>query len=389
MKLKIFYQENGKIKTKIVDEVNINDFPNNIIQIKQLKQFKDYFTVSFSSYDDVINIFKELNIILNTNLSLSQSIKILMQGNKNNKIQKVLYSIYNALENAQPIFQALEKHKNYIGSLPILFFQLGEENADIKNSINALSTILIENQESKKQFLNALSYPIFLTITLLISVSIIFNFVIPQFEHIFIQYGNNLPFATKSLLLVKNLFEDFYYIIFILIGLIIVGIKYLYMKNSIFFDKVMALNIPLISQLYQKFIFYRFFLSLSMLVKSSYKFQTALKNTAFIVKNKYILYKLNQIINNIENGSTISKAFEESLLVDNLTIRLLHTAQETNTLPTILSNITTIYKQRLDDNIKYFSSAIGPIFIFILSIFTLWIILAIMLPSLSIGTILN
>ncbi len=389
MKLKIFYQENSKIKTKTIDDANINNFPKNIIQIKQIKQLKDYFTISYSSYDDVVDIFKELNIILNTNLSLSQSIKILMHGNKNNKIQKVLYSIHNALENAQPIYQSLEKYKNYIGSLPILFFQLGEENSDIKSSINALSTILIENQKSRKQFLGALSYPLFLTITLFMSVSIIFNFVVPQFEHIFIQYGNNLPFATKSLLLAKNILEEYYHIVFILIGLIIVSIKYLYMKNSILFDKIIALNIPLISQLYQRFIFYRFFLSLNMLVKSNYKFQIALKNTVFIVKNRYILYKLNQIINNIENGSTISKAFEESQLVDNLTIRLLHTAQETNTLPTILSNITAIYKQRLDDNIKYFSSAIGPIFIFILSIFVLWIILALMLPSLSIGTILN
>ena len=126
-----------------------------------------------------------------------------------------------------------------------------------------------------------------------------------------------------------------------------------------------------------------------MLVKSNYKFQIALKNTIFIVKNRYILYQLSQIINTIENGSNISQAFAQTSLVDNLTVRLLHTAQETNTLPTILSNITNIYKQRLSDNIKQFSSVIGPLFILILSVFTLWIILAIMLPSLNIGTILN
>ncbi len=389
MKLKIFYQKNGKVKTKIIDETNVKEFPENIIKIKQIKKLKDYFSISFSSYDEVVDIFKELNIILNTNLSLSQSIDILMQGNKNSKIHKVLLSIRTALENAQPVYQALKQHKKYIGSLPILFFQLGEENADIKNSINALSIILIENQKSKKQFISALSYPMLLTVTLFISVTIIFNFVIPQFEHIFIQYGDNLPFATSSLLLVKNFFEEFYYIIFILLGLIILTIKYFYIKNITFFDKVIALYIPLISHLYRQFIFYRFFLSLSMLVKSNYQFQTALKSTIMIVKNRYILYQLNQIINTIENGSNISQAFAQTSLVDNLTIRLLHTAQETNTLPTILSNITNIYKQRLGDSIKHFSSAIGPLFILILSAFTLWIILAIMLPSLNIGTILN
>ena len=126
-----------------------------------------------------------------------------------------------------------------------------------------------------------------------------------------------------------------------------------------------------------------------MLVKSKYQFQVALKSTILIIENQYIVYQLNQILNNINNGTSISDAFIKTKLFDNLTIRLLNTAQQTNTLPIILENITSVYKQKLDDNIKYFSSAIGPIFIFILSGFTLWIILAIMLPSLNIGTILN
>lgn len=389
MKLKVFYQEDHKLTTKIIDTFNTKLLPQNIIKIKEQRNLMDYLSLPFSSYTDVVDIFKELNIILNTNLSLSQSIEILLQGNQNPKIQQLLLSIQNALKNATPVYIALEKHKRYIGELPILFFKLGENNADIKNSINALSIILIENQQSKKQFINSLSYPLFLTFTLFVSVVIIFNFVIPQFEHIFMQYGDKLPLATSSLLFVKTLFVEFYYIFLIFIAFTILSVKYFYIKNITFFDKVIALNIPLVSRLYCQFIFYRFFLSLSMLVKSNYQFQTAFQNTLFIIKNRYILYQLNQVLSNINNGTNISEAFSQTKLFDPLTTRLLHTAQQTNTLPKILANITTIYKQKLDDNIKYFTSAIGPIFILILSIFTLWVILAIMMPSLSIGTILN
>jgi len=180
MKYKIFYQENNKIKIKTINNTNTKQFPSNIIKIEEVKNLKDYTNITFSSYKDVIDIFKELTIILDTNLSLSQGIDILLKGNQNNKIHQVLLTIHNALQNAQPIYLALKKHQNYIGDLPILFFQLGEQNADMKGTISALSKILIENQNSRKQFFDALSYPIFLTITLFLSVVIIFNFVIPQ-----------------------------------------------------------------------------------------------------------------------------------------------------------------------------------------------------------------
>jgi type II secretory pathway component PulF len=305
------------------------------------------------------------------------------------KINKLLLSMQKSLENAIPVYKSLKQYENFIGTLPILFFELAHKNGDIKSSVDALSKILIENQNSKKKITQALRYPMFLTITLLISVGIIFNFVIPQFEHIFSQYGGNLPQATVALLYVKNFFDKYFYIFLILLIPFAILMKYLYYKYSSFFDKIIVLHLPFFSKLYQHFIFYRFFLSLSMLVKSNYKFQVALKSTTLIINNHFILYKLNQIISIIENGSSISNAFNQANLVDNLTIRLLHTAQETNALPKILINLTSIYKQRLDDGIEHFTSAINPVFILLLSVFVLWIVLAIMLPTLNIGEVLN
>ncbi len=180
MELKILYQENNKLKTTLIKESSNILMPKNIIKIEKIRNIDNQFYNYFSSYDEVVDMFEELSLILSTNLSLSQSVDILLQGNTNTKIQEVLISIKNALENAKPIHQALEEHKSYIGTLPILFFKLGIQNANINDSIKALCIILSEKQKAKKKFISALSYPIFLTIVLFLSVVVIFNFVLPQ-----------------------------------------------------------------------------------------------------------------------------------------------------------------------------------------------------------------
>ncbi len=387
MKFKIHYQNNSQLKTKIITK---NDtFPKNIVKIKQIKNIHSYFDIEFYSYDEVVNVFKELNMILQTDISLGEAIDILLQSNQNKKTYEILNTIQQAINNAQPIDLALIKHKNYLKLLPLLFFKLANQNGNIKDSINALSMILIENQKAKKKILKALSYPIVLSFTLLLSFIFVFSFVIPNFEHIFMQFGSTLPYATKSLLWTKAFFSKFYVLFLFFCISFLFSSKYLYLKNKYFFDKLIVIHIPIISKLYTKFMLYRFLLSLKMIVKSHHQFQVALENAKLVVYNEFLVNKINKIISDIKNGYKIADAFENSFIFNTLTIRLLNTAQQTNTIPQTLSNITNTYKQSLDDDIDKFSKAISPIFILIISTFILWLIFALMLPVWDLGRVLN
>jgi general secretion pathway protein F len=225
--------------------------------------------------------------------------------------------------------------------------------------------------------------------TLFLSTIIIFNFVIPKFEHIFIQFGSDLPLATKYLLNTKQFLDNYYIFIISSIVIIFFGLKYYYYKYTKNIDKFLIINIPVLSSIYKDFLLYRFFLALNMLIQSNYQFQTALISVKSLTNNSFILYKIEQIINDIKNGINISDAFNNTKLFDNITIRLLYTAQKTNNMAIILDNITQVYKQNIDRRISHLSSAIGPIFIMLISILILWLIFALMLPIWDLSSVLK
>jgi len=386
--IKIYHQKDGKLELTVSTQdkqLNIE----NIVKIKPIINLLDYFQFSHISYEQIVDIFKELGIILDTHLSLNEAIEILLKGNYDKKINTILNTIKTAQENGQQVSKALEIHKKQLGVLPILFFDLGFKNSNIKDSVKALNIILKEGQEAKKKFVDALSYPLILTITFCISIILIFEFVLPKFKHIFIQFGDNLPIATKYLLNVKSFLDSYLLVILCLIPIAYFGIKYYRMMYKKNIDKFLILHIPLISSLYKDFVLYRFFLSLGMLIRSSYQFQIALESTKLIVENSFIEYKIERILDDIKNGVSVSKAFENTKLFNIITIRLLHTAQQTNTMQLILDNIIDIYKQRLTKNIKNFSTAIGPIFIMIISSFILWLVFALMIPIWDLSKVLK
>jgi type IV pilus assembly protein PilC len=98
---------------------------------------------------------------------------------------------------------------------------------------------------------------------------------------------------------------------------------------------------------------------------------------------------MERVLLDIKNGISISESFERSNLFDNLTMKLLNTADNTNNYETILSDITIQYKKQFHNSLKNFSSSIEPMLIFIISLVVLWLILAIMLPIWNLGTVIN
>ena len=394
MKYKVTYQEDNKLKYKTISIENNEDIkdslelPNNVINIKQLDKIKKDYQVFKNTKKDIYELFKQLNIMLSSNLTLSQSIELLLKTNNDKIIKNILLAIQSAIKTAQPI-EALRSYKKYLGDTSILFLKLGIENGNIKESVNSLVSILSEDINSNEKFKDAIRYPIILLISLFISMGMIFVYVLPNFEFVFQMLGDDIPFATKSLLFIKDIVENYFYIVILVLISLPITVYTFYIKYRYFFDRLLVLKIPVFSKVIQDYYFYRLFLSISIIVKSKYQFQVAILNSKNIVQNKYIQNSMQNILKNIKNGASIAQSFEDTKLFDDLAIKLLYTAQHTNQYELILHDITSFYKQRFQDSLKNFSTFIEPVMILLISLIVLWLILAIMLPVWNMGAILD
>lgn len=395
MKFKIVYQENQKVKT-IVLEANSDEslqkmdrFPSNIIKIRELKEFNFDLFAFKNSKKDVYEFFTQLDIMLGANLTFSQSIDLLLDSQQENKIEEIIKVIQQSLSSSISIEKALVKYKTYLGETSLLFLKLGFENGNIKESVHSLVEILEEDIKSNEKLTDVMRYPLILIISLFVSIGMIFLYVLPNFEFIFSLLKDEIPFSTYILITIKEILDTYWLLILVGMGLIASFISLMAKKYRYSYHKVLLLKIPIFSKMIQDYYFYRLFLSMSIIVKSKYQFQVAISNSKNIVNNLYVKKMMDKVVLNIKNGMSISEAFGRSNLFDNLTMKLLNTADNTNNYEYILLDITTQYKKRFHKSLKNFSSTIEPMLIFIISLVVLWLILAIMLPIWNLGAVIN
>jgi len=391
----IAYQKNKKLK-RITLEANsyeelqkLENYPLNIVKIKQQKKF-DFDTLLYkNTQKEVYEFFSQLNIMLSANLSFSESIDLLLGSKQEKKIHKILTVIKQSLISSIPIDKVLYPYRKYLGETTLLFLKLGFENGNIKKSVHSLVEILGEDIQSSEKLSEVMRYPSILILSLFVSIGMIFVYVLPNFEFIFTLLKDDIPFSTQILIGVKNILDKYWLFLLLGVGASIFSVFLLVQKYRYLFDKTILLKIPIFSKMIQDYYFYRLFLSISIIVSSKFQFQIAILNSKNIVKNLYVREVIDQVLVNIKNGISISKAFEKSNLFDSLTIKLLHTADHTNKYEFILSDITAQYKKRFHKSLQNFSSTIEPLLILLISLIVLWLILAIMLPIWDLGAVIN
>jgi general secretion pathway protein F len=391
MKYKIIYQKDKHLDKITIPKSDLQHYLDNyaIVELKKIQSLKEYIASKILTLEQVIYLFSELSLILDSKISLLEAINILIVGNKIPILNDILLAMQNSITNGQPIYKSLYKFKNQIGIFPMLFFQIGEQNNTLHENIKSLIKVLKIIQDIKSKIVNILFYPMILFVSIIITFVFIFNFVLPRFSFLFEQLGDNIPLATQMLLDFHSFLQsNWLLLIAFFIGFIFTT-KYAFKKYPFQISKIIFCNIPFISKLYQQFLFYELFLSLNILLKINYKFQDALKSSKIIITNQYLNYKLDFVITDIKNGVSAYQAFQNSQLLDPLITRLLYTATKTDNYIPISSKIEDIYykhfRQSLDKMIRY----ILPISLTIAFSIILWIILAIMLPTLNMGIILK
>ncbi|MCG3694732.1 type II secretion system F family protein [Aliarcobacter butzleri] len=393
-KYKIKYQKDEKVEEMILktSDLTNENLPQNILEIKEEKEsFKIDFKRKIRIDNKKINLlFYELNLMLQSNINFSDALDILIKNRKDKDIVKLLQIIKESFSSGKSIDENLKEFN--INHLVISFLSNCQNSGNITLNINALSKLLIENSELKKSFYKAISYPIFLFITFFLSIVTIFTFVIPKFKTIFFQVKDELPLATKILLVFENFFVNYSFYFFCFFSFVIIFIIYFYKQNTkfeYFIDKFMIRKIVLFKDIYLNMQLYKFFLLIDIMLKSNYEFHKAFISSKLLLKNKYLLDKIYIIDNLLQNGKSINNSFSKTKLFDDIVLNLINTGEISNSLVITIDEIKKIYKNRFDDKMSFLISLIQPIFLVTIMGLILWIVLAIFMPIWNMGNMIN
>jgi general secretion pathway protein F len=262
----------------------------------------------------------------------------------------------------------------------------GAEAGDLSRVLLRLADYFEARDVLRGRLIGALVYPALVGIVALAVIIALLVFVMPQIIAAFSQTKQALPWLTRALIFVADFMKQYgAYVGIAIVALLVFGgwLARGRMKNQ-----ALALlhKMPLIGSLAQSADEVRTLSTLAMLTESAVPLPRALSAAAETARFPKNAMRYRATREAIERGSGVAQALSDTQAVDGMTLELVRQGEAVGAVPAAFSKAAHLKNQSLERRLQWFATLVEPVMILVLGAIVLVLVLAVMLPIVTLNT---
>lgn len=339
------------------------------------------------SLQDKIVFIQNLGIMIKAGVSAPRALRIITHQTKNKKFQNCLSDISNMVEAGKSLSEALEKYPDIFSNIFLSMVRVGELSGNLDESLRYLGVQLQREHALKSKVRGAMMYPSVIIVAMLIIGVLLATFVLPKLTATFKEFGGELPFMTRIVILISDFFSGHIFLVGLLFILAVVG-GYALVKTKIGRRGLdwYVLHMFLIHSVAEKINLARMARILSSLLKSGTPIVEGLKITADSMGNSYYREVLAAATQEVKLGKPLTETLSKNeKLFPYIVVQMLQVGEDTGTLETILEQLAVHFEEEVDDTMRNLSSIIEPLLLLIIGAVVGFLAVALISPIYNIG----
>jgi type IV pilus assembly protein PilC len=333
---------------------------------------------------DVAIFFRQFSVMIDAGLPLVQCLEILAANQENVTFQKALTGVRTTVEGGATLANAMRNHPKIFDDLTTNMIEAGETGGILDLILQRLATYVEKAVKLKAAVKSALIYPVSVISIAAIIVGALLKFVVPIFSNMFASMGVDLPLPTRFVIGLSNIVSRFWWVAFVAIISLVVGIKQLKKspQGRLFWDGLL-LKMPVFGQVLRKIAVARFSRTLGTLLTSGVSILEALNITARTSGNAVLEQALLKVRKAIEEGRTIIDPLKESGVFPNMVTQMIGVGEATGAMDAMLQKIADFYEDEVDAATKDMLTLLEPIMIAFLGVCVGGIVISLYMPLFS------
>lgn len=364
--------------------------------IQNIKEYNNLLTkldrISFGrllNQKQLIFFLKQLGSLLNAGIKLISALELLSLQQENRNQRKVYFELFQQINNGLSFSKALSKRPKDFPSLLVQMIEVGEISGELGITVEKMAEYYETQLKVQTEIKGALRMPIiYLSAAIIISIGMLL-FVFPNITGLFQSFeGAQLPGITLMFLNVGEFLKSYALIIFgSIFGLVLLTItlnKYVPQVHRAL--TLFTLNIPIFGSLIQMNNQIMIANALAQMLSNGVNSLKALQTVKNILSNEIYRELLAKTMKYIEDGKPFSRAFEESKYIDPIMARMMSTGEKTGNIPKLMENLSTYYNGITELRVQQLKNSIQPILLIVVYAIVGVLIIAIMLPMLTLGS---
>ncbi|MCK4764091.1 MAG: type II secretion system F family protein [Candidatus Aminicenantes bacterium] len=332
---------------------------------------------------------RQLSVMFNAGLPITQGLGILATQQKNKYFQKALLTIRKDVEGGATFSNALKKHPKIFNDLYTSMIQAGEASGNLDTILMRLSEYIENIAKLTGKVKSAMAYPVIVLIIAVVLTSVIMTKVIPVFANMFVNLGASLPLPTQIVINISDfMIANLPYLVIGAIGLVVALKSYnSTYKGKRVLDKI-KLKMPVFGVLLLKVGVARVTRTLETLLNSGVEIIEAMTITARTAGNSIVEDSVMKSRTAVQEGKPLGEAWEESKLFPFMVTQMVSVGEQTGALSGMLGKVADFYDEEVEQAVDALISMMEPILILVLGLLVGGIVIAMYMPMFElVGTL--
>ena len=337
---------------------------------------------------DRVLFTRQLSTLLASSMPIEESLNAIAQQNEKQSNKALIMGVRSRVLEGNSLAQSLLEYPSSFSDLYCSSVAAGEQSGFLDQVLDNLSNYLEREHESYRNVEMALMYPIILLTVAFAIVGALMVYVLPDMIDVIENTGQTLPWATALLIGITELMKSFWWVL--LAGLLAVS---LIIKGILNQEKVRLVwdaykfFLPIIGKIIRSSNSARFSNTLSILTRSGIPLVDSMKIASEVVANKALQTDLREATQDVVEGKSLRESLESISYFPPMMMHMIGSGEQSGELDRMLERIADYQQAEVERLVSTLVKLFEPAMMIIMGGTVLFIVMAVLLPILSMNQI--
>ena len=327
---------------------------------------------------------RQIATLLRAGIPLEETLGAIANQTRNHKMRRIVLAVRGKVLEGHSFAQALGSFPRAFPKLYRATVEAGEHSGHLDAVLERLGDYTENQQQFRQKVQLALIYPMVLVVVCVLVVTGLMVYVVPDVIEVFTGTGQVLPLATRMLVALSDFISAWGWLVPPTLIALAVVIALLLRRPAIRFRfHHRLLDLPVIGWLVRGAQSSRYVGTLAILTGSSVPLVQAMGIAGGVMNNEFLKERLQRAQKSVREGGSLRRALEDVEYFPPMMIYMIASGESSGTLDQMLHRAAESQERDLQGAVTAFVSLFEPVMLLLMAAVVLFIVVAIMMPILS------
>ena len=345
---------------------------------------RSVFSRGMSALDQAL-FTRQMATMISAGLPVEEALDGVAGQIEKRRARAMIMTVRTRVREGHPLAAALGEFPSTFSDMYRSTVAAGEQSGHLDVVLENLADYTESSFESRRNVEMALFYPVVLLAFAVLIVGALLIYIVPDIVQVFEDTGGELPLLTRSMIALSDFLRSNLWMLAIGVGVAWYGLRRLLARPEIRlrWDR-QKLSLPLLGRIARGGNASRYANTLSILTSSGVPLVEAMRIAAEVVSNQWLKRGLGDAVRQVSEGSSLRVALESCGHFPPMFLHMVASGESSGELDTMLRKVARFQQSEIERLTTALVRVFEPTMMVIMGLVVVMIVLAILLPILSI-----